>query len=541
MKRNHIHQQNHGTHYNALYKAMWLIVICLLLFSGPLFQYGKTSGKKIDLAGLDKYVESSRKAYKVPGVAVAIVRGGKIIFAKGYGLREFAKTEKVDKHTLFAIASNTKAFTSAAVAMLVEEGKLDWDDKVRTFLPYFELYDQYVTQEITVRDLLCHRSGLGTFSGDLLWYETPYTTVDVIKRAKYLKPKFPFRSGYGYSNIMFMAAGEVVHEASGISYKDFVTQRILNPLGMIRTCIGTNDLKGKSNVSAAHHVPETGNPVIIPYTSSDCAAGAAAINSSVYDMAQWLKMLLNEGKKGEEQILSPADLEEVWTPHVSFKVRRYVKELSPTTNFSAYGLGWGIRDFHGHKVVSHGGGLDGMISRVMLVPGKKFGFVILTNSINGLCTPLSNKIMDTMMGTGDKDWTKYFLERRQKRQAEAAKKREAKKKKEPQKPLPKFQLDLDQYAGTYGGPMYGDAEIKLVDGKLVLNLLPAPVFISDLTPLHYDTFELKLRNTFSFIAKGKGTVQFLRDKKGNVVEMVVDIPNNDFWFTELEFKKKKKK
>lgn len=540
MKTNHITKSKQ----TSISTAFWLTLIFVLFIKGPFgpfFTYARTSGQKINLSKLDKYIERSRQAYNVPGLAVAIVKDGKIILAKGYGLREFSKKENVDQHTLFAIASNTKAFTSAAVAMLEEEGKLDWDDKVRTFLPYFQLYDHYVSEEITVRDLLCHRSGLGTFSGDLLWYETPYSTVEVIKRAKYLKPKFPFRSGYGYSNIMFMAAGEVVHEASGMPYKDFITQRILKPLGMNRTCIGTDDLKGKDNVATPHYVPETGNPIIVPYTSSDCAAGAAAINSSVYDMAQWLNMLLNNGKVGDKQILTEDSLEEVWTPNNSFKVSRYTKELSPTTNFSAYGLGWGIRDFHGQKVISHGGGLDGMISRVMLVPGKSFGFVILTNSINGVCSPLSNKIMDTMMGTGNKDWTSYFLERRKKRLEEAKTREAEKKKEETPKPLPKFQLELTQYEGTYGGPMYGDAEVKLVDGKLVLNILPAPVFISDLTPLHYDTFELKLRNTFSFIAEGKGTVQFLRDKTGTVVEMVVDIPNNDFWFTELEFKKRMKK
>jgi len=535
MKKHPLYQQKHLIS-NA---ALWLIVLFSLLLTLPIYQYGKTSGKAIDLAGLDHYIESARKTWRVPGMSVAIVKDGKLIFAKGYGLKELSKRGKVDEHTLFAIASNTKAFTSAALAMLVEKGKLKWDDKVRAFLPYFQLYNPYVTQEITVRDLLCHRSGLGTFSGDLLWYETPYTTVEVIRRARHLKPKYPFRSRYGHSNIMFMAAGEVVHEASGIPYKDFISQGILNPLGMNRTCIGTSDLKRKKNVATPHHVPETGKPVTVAYTSTDYMAAAGAINSSVHDMAKWLIMLLNNGKVGATQLLSSISLEEVWTPHNSYKVSSGLKKLSPTTNFSAYGLGWGIWDYHGQKVVTHGGGLDGMISRVTLVPGKKFGFVILTNSINSLSTPLSYKFLDILMGTGNKDWSKYFLEQRKKRQLEAKKRLAKHKKKEPAKPLPKFQLDLNRYTGRYGGPMYGDAEVKLVNGKLVLNLLPAPVFISDLAPLHFDTFELTLRNTFSFIQKGKGTVQFLRDKKGKVVEMVVDIPNHDFWFTELEFKKKK--
>jgi CubicO group peptidase (beta-lactamase class C family) len=519
----------------------WLLVCCLLFFTGQAFLYGKSSAVKPDLSKLDRYIENARKAWKVPGMSVAIVKDGKILFARGYGLKEFSKKAKVDEHTLFAIASNTKAFTAAAVAMLVDEGKVKWDDKVRKFLPYFQLYDQYVTQEITVRDLLCHRSGLGTFSGDLLWYETAYTTVEVIKRARYLEPKFPFRSGYGYSNIMFMAAGEVVHEASGIEYKQFIQDRILTPLGMTRTIIGTKDLKNADNVATPHHVPETGQPVTVPYTSSDSTTGAAGINSSAFDMAQWLMLLLDPEQNEEKQILSVKGLQEMSTPHNSFKVTGYFKKISPTTHFRAYGLGLSIYDYHGRKVLGHGGALDGMISRVVLVPEMKFGFVILTNSINSLSSPLVYKILDTFMGVSPKDWSAYYLDRRKERR-EKAKKREAeekeKKQKEAKRPMPKFQVYMEDYAGRYGGPMYGDAEVALKDGKLVLNLLPAPVFISDLSPLHYDTFELKLRNVFSFIPKGKGTVQFLRDKKGKVVEMVVDIPNNDFWFTELEFKKK---
>jgi CubicO group peptidase (beta-lactamase class C family) len=534
MKKNNLFKQKHWFGYTIFA----LIILSTLVLIFPCCQPTKSSNVKIDLTNLDHYIENARKVWRVPGMSVAVVKDGKILFAKGYGVKENARDGKVDEHTLFAIASNTKAFTSAALGMLVDRGQLNWDDKVTTFLPSFELYHQYVTQEITVRDLLCHRSGLGTFSGDLLWYETPYTTLEVIKRAKYLKPKFAFRSGYGYSNIMFMAAGEVVQAVSGIPYKEFISQHIFSPLGMNRTCIGTSDLEGKDNVATPHHVPKEGKPVTVAYTSSDSMAGAGAINSSAQDMAQWLMMLLDEGKKGNMQIISTNSLDELWTPHNSFKVSQDRKEISPTTNFSAYGLGWGIWDYHGHKVVGHGGGLDGMISRVTLVPGKRLGFVILTNSINRLCTPLTYKLLDTFLGTGSKDWSKYFLQRRDERETEAKKQEADAEKKTASEPLTKVQLDLNEYTGRYGGPMYGDAEVELVSGDLVLNLLPTPVFISDLKHLDNDTFELTLRNTFSFIPKGKGTVRFLRNKKKKVVEMVVDIPNNDFWFTELEFRKR---
>jgi CubicO group peptidase (beta-lactamase class C family) len=516
-----------------------IVIVLFLLVTGQGYFYGQSEKSAVDTAKLDSYFEQARKAWKVPGMSVAVVKDGKVVLAKGYGVREFSKPDQVDEHTLFAIASNSKAFASASLAMLVDEGKLDWDDKVRQYLPFFQLYDPYVTENITVRDLLCHRSGLGTFSGDLLWYETPYSTEEVIKRARYLKPKFPFRSGFGYSNIMFMTAGEVVPAITGKSWKEFVRERIFKPLGMARSNIGTTDLKKYENVATPHYVYPEGKTVTVPYSSSDSSSSAASVNSNAADMAHWITMLLNKGKYGDKQLVSRKSLDEMWTPHNSFKVRSGQKTF-PTTHFRAYGLGWSIFDYHGNKVINHGGALDGMISRVALVPEANLGMVILTNSINGLPGPLMYKIIDSFLGVEPRDWSAYYLDRA-KKSRERAKKREAeeKKKKKKEKVLPKFQVNLQEYTGTYGGPMYGDATVTLEKGKLVFNLIPAPVFISDLSPLHYDTFKLKLRNTFSFISKGTGTVQFLRDKDGKIVELKLDIPNHDFWFTELEFKKKK--
>jgi CubicO group peptidase (beta-lactamase class C family) len=491
---------------------------------------------KIDLSQLDRYFETARKEWKIPGMAVAVVKDGKVVLAKGYGVKEFSKKEKVDEKTLFAIASNTKAFTAAVLAILVDEGKINWDDKVRNYLHYFKLYDPYVTEEMTIRDLLCHRSGLKTFSGDLLWYETSYSTVEVIKRARYLKPAFSFRSGYGYSNIMFMAAGEVVPAVTGKPWKDFLKERIFKPLGMNTSNIGTTDLKKYNNVAAAHYVYLDGKTITVPYTTSDNVQAAVGINSNVIEMAQWLKMLLNNGVFDNKRILNKDSIWQMWSSHSINRVTQSAKKLFPTTHFRSYGLGWGLSDYHGYKVIGHGGGLDGMISRVALVPEIKLGLVILTNSINGLPSALGYKIIDTYLGVKSKDWSRIYLERYRKsikkemqRGIDITKKRVT---------GPHAEVRLEDYTGLYGGPMYGDVRVTLQKGKLVLELLPAPIFISDLTHLHYDTFVLKLRNTFSFVPHGTGTVRFIRDKKGNVVEMKLDIPNRDFWFTELEFKKK---
>jgi len=349
--------------------------------------------------------------------------------------------------------------------------------------------------------------------------------------------KFGFRSGFGYSNIAFMAAGEVVAAITGKPWKDFIKERFFKSLNMIDSNIGINELKKYNNVASPHYVKKGQKTVIVPYTSSDSTGAAAAINSSVSDMANWLMMLLGNGKVGDKQLLSQKNLEEMWTPYNSFKLSSKYNKMFPSTHFRSYGLGWGLNDYHGKKIISHSGALDGMISRVALVPEEELGLVILTNSINGLSSPLTYKIIDTFLDVPSKDWSNIYLKRMEKRnKGKDAKKNKSKK---TNKKLPEFHLDLQDYTGVYGGPMYGDAKISLEKGKLILNLLPSPIFISDLSPLHYDTFKLQLRNTFSFIPSGKGTVQFIRNKKGKIIEFKLDIPNNDFHFYELEFIKKK--
>lgn len=518
-----------ATLFKMIQKFMVFFIVFLVL---PI-----AAPAKVNLSQLDRYFETARKEWKIPGMAVAVVKDGKVVLAKGYGVKEFSKQEKVDEKTLFAIASNTKAYTAATLAILVDEGKINWDDKVRDYLPYFKLYDPYVTEEITIRDLLCHRSGLKTFSGDLLWYETSYSTVEVIKRARYLKPAFGFRSGFGYSNIMFMAAGKVVAAVTGKPWKDFIKERIFEPLGMETSNIGTTDLKKYNNVSAAHYVYLDGKTITVSYTSSDNLGGAGSINSNVIEMAQWLKMLLNNGVFDNQRILSENSIWEMWSSHTVNRVTQSTKKLFPKTHFMNYGLGWGLSDYHGYKIIGHGGGLDGMISRVALVPEIKLGLVILTNSINGLPTALGYKIIDAYLGVKSKDWSSIYLERyRESVKKEMQWGTDITKKRVSDTCT---EIKLEDYTGLYGGPMYGDARVTGQQGKLVLELLPAPIFISDLTHLHYDTFLLKLRNTFSFVPHGRGTVQFIRDKQGNVVEMKLEIPNRDFWFDELKFKKKK--
>ncbi len=486
------------------------------------------------VAELDRYFATALREWPVPGMAVAIVKDGEVVLAKGYGVRDVRRSDPVDENTLFAIASNTKAFTATALGMLVDEGKVSWDDRVRSHLPYFQLYDPYVSQDMRIRDLLSHRSGLGTFSGDLLWYGTPYTGEEVVRRARYLKQAFPFRGGYGYSNLMFIAAGEVVRAASGRSWAEFVRERILEPLGMDRTVTSVRGLEGMENVATPHKNLPGDELVPLEWYNWDAMAAAGGIISSVRDMSRWLRLQLARGEWEGRRLFSEAVSREMWTPHNPFRVTAASERMYPSTHFRAYGLGWSLMDYRGRAVVSHGGGYDGMFSRVALVPEEDLGMVILTNSMTSLPAALMYRILDAYLGGEERDWAAEMLPRfREGRERFRARQDRAE---EERVPGTRPSLDLEAYTGTYGGPMYGDATVTLENGRLVLRLLPNPDLVADLSHLHYDTFLLKWRKTFAWF--GKGTAHFVLDASGRVAELRLDVPNDDLWFDELELKRK---
>ena len=305
-----------------------------------------------DISELDEYIAGAREAWDVPGLAVAIVKDDRVVLAKGYGVREHEKAEAVDADTLFAIASNTKAFTAATLAMLAEEGKLTWKDRVQEHLPYFRLYDPYVSAEMRVDDLLCHRSGLGTFSGDLLWYGTPYSPEEVIRRTRHLPPAGSFRAHYGYSNLMFLAAGEVVAQISGKPWSEFVRERVLDPLGMNRTTVTVSRLEELGNF-ATPHKPTPDGLRTLAWQNWDTMAAAGGIISSVNDMTKWLRVQLNHGKINEDRrLFNKASSQRMWAPQTIIPLSDFSREHYPSTHFRAYGLGWSLADYKGRKLVS---------------------------------------------------------------------------------------------------------------------------------------------------------------------------------------------
>lgn len=502
-----------------------------LLLVFPIFVFSQTLDEK--LKEVDAYAQKVMKDWNQPGMAIAVVKDGKTVFAKGYGVRKIGTSDKVDENTVFAIASNSKAFTTAAVSILIDERKIGgWEDPVSKYLPEFRLYNPYVTEDLTIRDLVSHRVGLDTFSGDLLWYETNYTNDEILNRLRYLKPVRGFRTGFGYQNLMFIAAGRIIEKVSGKTWGEFVRERILNPLGMTRT---TTTIRNLPDNAAFPHNESGGTLRALHRGNVDGAAAAAGLNSSVSDLTKWIRLQLNHGDFEGRRIFSEKTAWEMHQPAVILPISPAASRNMPSRHFNAYGLGWNLFDYQGRKIVTHSGGLDGMLSRTVLIPEENTGFVVLTNSEYPVYNVMYQKMLDVFTNAPNRDYNAEALKRAEdakKAEAEAMQKLEASRVKNTRP-----SLALKDYAGTYTGALYGDAVISEENGKLVLRMPPSPNFVADLEHWHYDTFRIHWRPTVAYDFP-PGFVIFSIDKNGKASEFEIDQPNNDFWFYELEFKRK---
>ncbi|HKX83647.1 MAG TPA: serine hydrolase domain-containing protein, partial [Pyrinomonadaceae bacterium] len=371
----------------------------------PLFVLSQTIDEK--LKEIDDYANTVISTWKGPGMAIAVVKDDKKVFARGYGVRKLGETAPVDENTIFAIASNSKAFTTASLGILVDEKKLSWDDKVSKYLPDFEMYDPWVTSELTVRDLVTHRVGLDTFSGDLLWYETTYSPDEILRRVKHLPRVSSFRTRYGYQNLMFIAAGKVVEKVSGRSWCDFVSDRILKPLDMNRTVCSVNSLPDNS---AWPHNESGGKLRVLHRGNVDGAYAAAALNSSVADLSKWVRTQLGKGKFEGKQIFSEGQGWAMHQPYFAQQISETAWKNNPTRHFSGVGMGWFVYDYQGRKIINHSGGLDGMLSYTVLIPEENAGFVVLTNSESPGFIVMMNKIRDVLVNAPKRDWNAEAVE-----------------------------------------------------------------------------------------------------------------------------------
>ena len=496
-----------------------------LLFVFVQFAAAQTIEDKV--REIDEYAQTVLKTHAGPGMAIAVVKDDKVVLAKGYGTRELGKDLPVDENTLFAIASNSKAFTTAALAILVDEKKVNWEDKVSKYLPEFQMYDPWVTNELTVRDLVTHRSGLDTFSGDLLWYDTTYKTDDLLQRVRYLKPVSSFRTRYGYQNLMFVAAGKVVEKASGKPWCSFLRERIFDPLGMANTRCGFGDLGANA---ALPHNESGGKLRALWHENMDAGFGAVGIWSSVADLSKWVRTQLGKGKFEGKQIFSEAQAWQMHQPYLAQQISEAAWKGNPTRHFTGVGMGWFLYDYQGRKIINHSGGLNGMLSYTVLIPEENAGFIVLSNNESPGFAIMMNKIRDVLVNAPKRDWNAEAVE--QTKRGKAAAEEAIKKSDAARVANTKPSLALSSYAGTYRDQYYGDITITEENGKLVIKMLPAPRYVADLEHWHYDTFLVRWRPSVGYNFP-RGFLTFVIDKDGKAADLKIDQPNNDFWFYEL--------
>jgi CubicO group peptidase (beta-lactamase class C family) len=514
-------------------RRLALIVACLGLWTRSALAATPDLPKSLDV---DRLVARTMAAYHVPGIAVGIVKDGRLVFAKGYGVRELGKPGKVDADTLFGIASNTKAFTTAALAILVDQGKLHWDDKVIDYLPEFRLYDAYVTREFTVRDLVTHRSGLGLGAGDLLFFpNSDFTTKDILHALRYLKPVAGFRAEYAYDNNLYVVAGELIPAITGQTWADFVTTRILAPLNMA-PCVALPQRVTDHDNQAAPHTSVEGKVVPITPDDTSVSAPAGAIQCNVTQLAKWQLTQLGHGQAdGYPRIFSAAQGELMWTPQTIVPPDGSWTLLG-RTHFDAYGLGWFLEDFNGYKRVFHSGGLDGMVTYQSLVPELNLGVIVLTNADErDAYKTIGLAITDAYTGGPPRDWVELVQGLQAERVREHAAS-DARRKPAPAPGVDLAKLDLTPFIGTYKDPWRGEAAIAPAGEGLTLTFSHTQELTGPLTPIRPGLFIVRWRNrAINADAYVRFRENFAGEVDGFTMEAVSANTDFSFDFQDLDF------
>ncbi len=450
---------------------------------------------ELDEAGVDAIVRPFMAAFETPGIAVAIVRPGQPAFVKGYGVRTLGKPEPVDAHTLFGIASHSKAFTAAALALLVDAGKLGWEDPVVKYLPDFRMYDPAVTQMMTVRDLLVHRSGLPLGAGDLMFFPAgTHTAEDVLKALPYLKPARGFRAGYDYDNILYIVAGILIERVAGQRWDRFVEAQLFAPIGMA-DAVGSRGSLKTDNVAGRHArlgppVRGIGKLAVVAADEGPMVDAAGGINASVTDMAKWLQVQLAQGKLPDGKPLwSPAQAREMWAPQTITSASDGPSADNPTRPvLQAYALGWFVQDYRGMRMIQHSGGLSGQVTYTGLLPSRGIGVSVFSNVEEPVSSAIRNAILDRLIDAPAFDWVSAYRTRMKNAQDEALASVEGGiDKAPPGSPS----LPLAAYEGRYRDPWYGDVVVSRKGDKLWIDFTPTPVFKSVLDPWGPDAFRTR--------------------------------------------------
>ena len=503
-----------------------------------LFSFSQVEEQK-----LDQLIQNTLKTFDVPGISVGIVKDGKMIYAKGFGVSSLNSRQKMDENTLVGIASNSKGFTATALAMLADEGKINFDDKVSKYIPEFQMNDAYVSQEVTIKDLITHRAGLGLGQGDLMFFPEggPLTVNDIIHNVRFLKPENPFRTTLDYNNIMFIVAGEVIHRVSGLSWAEFIEQRILKPVGM------TSSFGSYSRAKAAHvsniidaHAPVDGKVVAVPHDWNETGNAAGGIMSNIKDMSTWAEFLINgfttkDGKK----LVTDKQIQQLWNLQISTPVPL---KNAYDSNFGGYGLGWFLTDVKGHKQVYHTGGLIGTVTQFTLIPDLKLGIIVLTNQQSGAAfSTITNTIKDSYLGMPQKDWLQAYGERMAKIEIDYAKgKKEVFAKSDAFKKDKNCQIKTEQITGTYTDPWFGDVMISKEGNTFRIFCKNSPRLKGELLPYSPNVMIAKWDDR-SYDADA--FVNFNLDENGKAegikLKPISDVTDFSFDFEDLDLKRTK--
>lgn len=450
------------------------------------------------LAGLDAYVHRAMRLWKVPGLAVGVVHNGRMIVARGYGVRELGKSGRVDADTLFTIGSNTKAFTAAALGLLVEQGKLRWNDRIVKYVPQFRLSSAYVTQETTLRDLLSHRTGYCDPS--TMWYMGDDTAAKIIERLRYQKPRYGFRAHFCYNNTMYLVAAQVIPRLTGMGWGRYITTHLLMPLQMTRTVTSDAALKTATDVAMPHGKVHGKVRVIRRYWTHDMDvfAPVGAINSSVADLNHWLLMLLADGRYRGRTVVPAAVIRAMETPQEPIQrdtaVGQLTRLLTPKGRFDSYGLGFILEEYGGHKLIWHAGNIDGMSAALALVPAEHLGVVVLSNmDSNWAPEGVMLYVLQSYLGIAHSHVSQRMYAFTQK--ADRLARAQARKLAATRVPHAAPPLAISKYVGTYSDRFYGTARVTLSHGHLVLHL-GNPMFTGNLQDWHNDTFRVRWRYRF---------------------------------------------
>lgn len=497
-------------------------ILIVLITSISYTFYGQITSQQID-----ELANKTLQAFQVPGIAVGVIKDGKIVHAKGYGVRSTNTQQPVDENTLFGIASNSKAFTTTALSILVDEGKLRWEDKVTQYLPNFKMYDPYVTKNFTIRDLVTHRSGLGLGSGDLMvWPDgTDFTKTELVNNLRYLKPTTSYRENFNYNNVLYVTASEVIAKITGKSWANFIQERILNPVGMTTSTTYVGTLGPNANVIDPH-VPTEGKLVIIPKYSNPIFDGAAGIYSNITDMSKWALLLLNNSKlPNGKNLLTEA----------SHKELSQLQTITPTftkapynTHFSGYGLGFFLNDIKGYKQISHTGGLEGNVTQFTLIPEMGLAIIVLTNQqMGGAFSAITNTIKDSYLGIEPKDYVKLYSEK----ESEALKNHNQLIADSFAKASESFAFP---YTGTYKDNWFGEITLYSKNGKHYFESKRSKNLKGQLYFQKDNTYLIRWENRS---LNADASITFENQGKKATMKAISDYTDFSYDFQDLEFQK----